>query len=62
MVKNIAEMALTELHRLIDVQSNDVTVLEILEENLLDAMSTKGSLISFHCNPATLVTQAFFNQ
>ena len=58
MVKNIAEMALTELHRLIDVQSNDVTVLEILEENLLDAMSTKGSLISFHCNPATLVTQA----
>ena len=57
-VKNSAQLVLVELHRLLDEQANDVTLLEILEENMLEAMSTEGSLIAFHCQPATLAAAA----
>lgn len=57
-VKNAAEMILAELNRLIQDQSNDVTLLEILEQHILEAMSTEGSLIRFYCQPAKLMAEA----
>ena len=51
-------MILAELNRLIQDQSNDVTLLEILEQHILEAMSTEGSLIRFYCQPAKLMAEA----
>lgn len=54
-VKAIADALVMELDRLLAEESNDVSVLEALEQNLLQAMSTEGSLISFYTMPAKLL-------
>ena len=54
-MKAIAHALVMELDRLLAEESNDVSVLEALEQNLLQAMSTEGSLISFYTMPAKLL-------
>ena len=57
-IEALSDTITKELHLLITGKSEDMSVLEFLERDLLEAVRTEGSLINFYTLPAKLEADA----